>query len=645
MCGIAGIIGARNLSKQLIDAVSESIAHRGPDGRGEWIEDDVCLIHRRLSVQDIEGGSQPMISSDGRHIVVYNGEIYNFPALKLELEGEGAVFRTHCDTEVLLHLYARYGGSMTSKLRGMFAFAIWDRSTRDLFLARDHIGQKPLFFFHRKNTIIFASEIKAILATGLVDRELNLETLWHHTGLRFCPSDTTLFKGIRKLRPGHRLRYSHNSGKLAGERYWNLEYRSKTSESLSDSIERGYELLGRVVKEHLISDVPVGCFLSGGVDSSLVSALAQQSRNDRLKTFSIGSTDSDFSELPFAKEASDLLGTEHHEFRVESDLMKLLPDIVWHLEEPGDPHAVGLYQLSGLTSEYLKVTLGGDGGDEVFGGYSRYTQSKVLDYYKRFPAWLRQSLMAPVIGMLPESFGYYSIATKARWVHEMSFLHGAARHYHAMTFFRFPDSMRSRLFAGDIHGQVENKDTLGFISEFFDSDAVDTPIDRMLYAEQMTRMPEHYLLIGDRMSMAHGLESRVPLVDRDVLEYSAALPPAFKIQSGKLKYILREIASRHYSQEFLYRTKQGFGFPMARWFRGELRDFVKTVMYQSELIKAGIFDASVVQNMFNEHLSGRIDHNFRIWMVLNIEVWYRIFILGHQRESVRDWIAQSLETG
>jgi len=643
MCGFAGIIGKRDLSDRLIDAVSESIAHRGPDGRGEWVENDVCLIHRRLSVQDIEGGSQPMISGDGRHIVIYNGEIYNFPVLKSELESEGVVFRTHCDTEVLLHLYAKYGAGMTSRLRGMFAFAIWDRSAQELLLARDHIGQKPLFFYHRNNTIIFASEIKGILATGLVERELNLETLWHHTSLRFCPSDTTLFKGIQKLRPGHTLRYSHNSGAVASERYWNLDYRSKTSATLDDSVERGYELISRVVEEHLISDVPVGSFLSGGVDSSLVSALAQQSRDESLKTFSIGSTDSDFSELPYAKEAANLLGTDHYEFRVKSNLMKLLPDIVWHLEEPGDPHAVGLYQLSRLTREHLKVSLGGDGGDEVFGGYSRYTQSKLVNNYTRFPVWLRQKLFAPMINMLPESFGYYSIATKARWAHEMSFLKGAARHFHAMTFFRFPDSMRYQLFQQDMQNNIENKDTLRFIAEFYDSEVVEEPVDRMLYAEQMSRMPEHYLLIADRMSMAHGLESRVPLVDRDILEYSAALPPEYKIRSGKLKFILREIASKHYSQEFLYRTKQGFGFPMARWFRGELRQFVETVMRQSELVKAGIFDGAVVQRMFNEHLSGQIDHNFRIWMVLNIEVWYRMFMLGHQKEAVRDWISQSLE--
>lgn len=453
----------------------------------------------------------------------------------------------------------------------------------------------------------------------------------------------TLFKGIQKIRPGHFLHYSHKSGSVVSERYWNLDYKAKTDATLNDSVEQGYELIGRVVHEHLISDVPVGSFLSGGVDSSIIAALAQRSTEEKLKTFSIGSTDSDFSELPFAKKAADLLGTDHYEFRVKSNLMKLLPDIVWHLEEPGDPHAVGLYQLSALTREHLKVSLGGDGGDEVFGGYSRYSQSKLVNYYTRLPARLRQNLFAPMINMLPDSFGYFSIATKARWAHEMSFLQGAARHYHAMIFFRFPDSMRSQLFQRDTQKRIENKDTLSFIAEFYDSEVAEDPIDRMLYAEQMSRMPEHYLLIADRMSMAHGLELRVPLVDRDILEYSAALPSEFKIQRGKLKFILREIASKHYSQEFLYRTKQGFGFPMARWFRGELREFVETVMRQSELVKAGIFDGAVVQQMFNEHLSGRVDHNFRIWMVLNIEVWFRIFILGHQKEAVREWINLSLK--
>lgn len=642
MCGIAGIVGRVEFSKNMIDQVSESIAHRGPDGRGEWVEGGICLIHRRLSVQDIAGGVQPMQSRDGRYIVVFNGEIYNFPLLKSDLAKAGVSFSTNCDTEVLLHLYERYGRDMVCHLRGMFAFAIWDRPSRTLFMARDHIGQKPLFYHHNGGTFIFGSEIKALFATGLVPVEPNLESLWHHTSLRFCPGEMTLFQGIQKVMPGHTLEYNTESGQLKTDRYWQLDYTKKTSLSLPEAIEQGYDLIQRVVREHLISDVPVGSFLSGGVDSSLVAALAQQSTLGQLKTFCIGSGDSDFSELPYAREASDLLRSEHHEFHVESNLMKLLPDLVWHLEEPGDPHAVGLYQLSQLTRQYLKVALGGDGGDEVFGGYTRYTQSPIVTAYSGIPAWLRDRVCAPLIGMLPESFGYYSVATKARWVHEMSSRSGAAQHYHAMSFFRFPEDLRDRLFSTELRARLGKTRTLQFVAEHYDSDAAEERVDRMLYAEQMTRMPEHYLLIADRMSMAHGLESRVPLVDRDVLEFSATLPPTYKIQKGKLKYILREIAGKHYSREYLYRTKQGFGFPMARWFRGELRAFISQTMEQSEVVKAGIFDGEFVNRIISEHGSGRVDHNFRIWMILNIEVWYRMFILGHGKEVVRNWIDEAL---
>lgn len=642
MCGIAGVIDVAGVERAHLEAMGQALAHRGPDEAGVWLDPGIGFAHRRLSIQDLADGHQPMVSDDERLVVVYNGEIYNFPALRKELEAGGARFRTNCDTEVILHLYRRDGADCVHNLRGMFAFAIWDKDKRRLFAARDHIGQKPFFFLHDRGRFGFASEIKALLTVESAGLQPDIGTMWHHASIRCCPGAETLFAGIRKLPPAHRLQYSPDSGILEIDRYWRLQYEPKAPGSFDEAVNSSYALLDDVVSEHLLSDVPIGTFLSGGVDSSIVTALAQKNADYPVHSFAIGVGDRDFSELPFAAEAAELAGTRHHEFRVDANLMLVLPDIIWHLEEPGDPHAVGLYRLSKLTREYVKVVMGGDGGDEVFGGYTRYSQSGLATTYSRIPAAVRRSILGPLLSLIPESYSYYSLATKARWVHERSFLEGARRHYHAMTFFRFTDADRTSLFTESAKSAIDDPDTCRFVEEAFDSDSAEQAIDRMLFAEQMTRLPEHYLMISDRMSMAHGLESRVPLVDKRILEYSAALPPSYKIAGSELKRLLKCAAARHFSHAFLNREKRGFGFPMARWFRDELQPLVNHAIATSSLIEAGIFDHGYLSRIVSEHVRGRIDHNFRIWMFLNFEVWYRLFFVGQSRGDVRDWIAVAL---
>ena len=642
MCGIAGIISTNPEDHAHHDLMSAAIAHRGPDSDGMWQDDGVTLVHRRLSVIDVEHGQQPMLSEDGKLIVIFNGEIYNYPQLRSRLEADGTVFRTHCDTEVLLHLYRKHGSDMVKHLRGMFAFAIWNRDRQVLTLARDHLGQKPLFYWSNGSTFVFASEMKAIFASGLVTPEVSLEGLWHHTGLKFCPGDGTLFNRIRKVKPAHTLVVKPASQEISDDRFWQLDYRQKKSLSFNSAVDELYDLLDDTVHQHLLSDVQLGCFLSGGVDSSTVTAFASRHTEEPLRTFSIGVEDGDFSELPFARRAAEILDTHHTEFKVSADLMLLLPDIIWHMEEPGDPHAVGLFLLSRLARRHVKVAIGGDGGDECFGGYTRFSCSPLLSAYNAIPQVVRQHIISPMFRHIPESFSYYSLASKARWAHELSMLTGADRHYHAMSFFRFPEQQRRQLFAEVAQSGISDSDTVRWIAEHFNSPLINDEVDRRLYAEQMTRMPEHYLLIADRMSMAHGLELRAPLVDYRLSEFSASLPCSYKIRSNQLKIILRSVAKRFFPTELIDRRKLGFGFPIARWFKGPLAGFIKNVMDDSRILDTGWFHRDYVDALLHEHQTGRIDHNFRIWNILNLEVWYRLFICGDSRETVHAWLGENL---
>ncbi|MEQ8770957.1 MAG: asparagine synthase (glutamine-hydrolyzing) [Phycisphaerales bacterium] len=648
MCGIAGFITASPLDERTLEDVGASIAHRGPDDSGIWRTEagdaHVALVHRRLSIIGLDDGHQPMTSADGRLTIVYNGELYNFPELRTNLEAAGVTFRTRCDTEALLHLYERHGPGMVHHLRGMFAFAIWDDREQTLFCARDHLGQKPFFFVYDEaaGTFAFASEIKALLASGLVDAEVDTDTLWHHTGLRLCPNDSTLFAGIRKLGPAQRATYDARARALRVDRYWTLDHRDKADWSFEESLDRLETVLDDSVRAHLLADVPTGSFLSGGIDSSTVAALAVRHAGKGWPTFSIGVGDPDYSELPAARLASEIIGSAHHEERVDPDLFLMLPDLVWHMEEPGDPHAVGIWLLSQSARRHVKVALGGDGGDEAFAGYTRYHDPAVLTAYALIPAFLRATLFRPLIGLIPQGFSYYTLASKARWAHDMSMVSGAARQTLAMTYFRFPEAERERLFEPAALAGVRDRDSSRLIAPWFDADSCVTDLDRKTYAEQMTRMPEHYLVVADRMSMAHSLEVRAPIVDREVMSFAACLPDECRVAHGSTKRVLRELCRRFYPAEFVDRKKYGFAFPMARWFAGELGPFVERVIADGGVFDAGLIRRSRAEELLAEHQAKKADHNFRLWYLINLEVWHQLFVRGCAREDVRAWLAERL---
>lgn len=641
MCGLAGVVSQRPESLRALPAMVAALRHRGPDAEAVERFDVAALGHQRLSILDLDGGRQPMFSADRRLCVVFNGEIYNFPALRRALEARGRRFLTRSDTEVILHLYEEYGVECVRHLDGMFAFGLWDAPRRRLLLARDHMGQKPLFFCDAPGGIAFASEVKALVAGGFADPEPDLDALYHYISLRFLPDRLTLCRGIRKLPAAHRLVYQ--DGQTTVEPYWSFSCRDKlrgTEAELTDLLDRS---LRETVRAHLLSDVPVGTFLSGGIDSSLITALTAQASAGPVPTFSIGVREQGFDELPYARQVARQYQTDHHEEIAAADLVELLPRMVWHLDEPADPFGVGVYLVSRLAARHVKVVLSGDGGDELFAGYDRFAGNRIAELYGLIPAAMRRTVLRRLIDRVPETFAYKSVAQKLRWLNEMSLLDHGDRYAESMSFLRFTEDAKARLFTAGARRALGARDSREQILRHFGSENADELIDRMLYTDLMTRMPDHLLSIVDRMAMAHGLEVRPPLLEHRMVELAARFPVRLKLKGTRLKYVLRRVAARHIPATLVTRPKQGFGFPIARWLRSELRPFLDEAVRSSRFVERGVFDGDYMRALAEEHLAGRRDHNFRLWILINLEVWHRVFVERESPEAVTEWIRRWTE--
>lgn len=634
MCGITGIISPKR--RESIIPMTEILSHRGPDEDGYYHDDVISIGQRRLSIIDLESGTQPISNEDETLQLVCNGEIYNSPKLRIQLIKAGHRFKTATDVEVILHLYEDHGKDCVKHIRGMFAFAIWDEEKKTLFLARDHMGQKPLFFYHHNGAFAFASEVKAILASGLIQPEIDLDGLWHYVSLRFIPDRYSLFKGIQKLPAASSLIYKN--GEIGIERYWNLNFKNKLPSNEDEIVDGLNALLLETVKGHLLSDVRVGAFLSGGIDSSTIAAMMSTINGERIPTFSIGVKEQGFNELPYAKMVVNKYNLEAHERIVEANLINLIPSMIYHLDEPSDPFGVGVYLVAQVASEKVKVVLGGDGGDENFAGYDRFAGNRLVDYYCLLPEWFRKTVMKKIIDRIPESFAYKSLAQKAGWVNEMSLFSGGLRYAQSMSFLRFTQQNKQKLFTESAKNQIEDYDSLAKILRYFDSENVDHLVDRMLYTDLMTRMPDHLLTIVDRMSMAHSLESRSPLIDYKVVEYAASIPGDLKLKGRNLKYILKKVAARYLPRELIYREKQGFGFPLGIWMRSDLKNFINRLFNESRFVELGIFDRTYIMSLFEEHMSGTTDHNFRLWILMNLEIWYRLYFENESVESIKKFI-------
>ena len=630
MCGICGIYSSSGVQPGELNNMLKSIAHRGPDDEGFYSQGPIGLGNRRLSIIDIPGGGQPLSNEDKTIWIVYNGEIYNYKHLQQHLESKGHVFRSRSDTEVIIHLYEEYGPNCVEKLNGMFAFGLWDQRHQRLVLARDRIGQKPLYYSQDGSRFLFGSEIKAILAVSQNQRMIDYESLHHYLSLRFIPPPKTFFLNIYKLPPAHILIFQDN--KIQIRQYWQLSFNNKFEVNETDLLEGLRYKLIEAIDSHMVSDVPVGAFLSGGLDSSMIVAMLTKDLDTRLQTFAIGVAETDFNELPFAKMVANSCQTDHHEECVAPDLIQLLPKMIWHLDEPSDPIAACMFHSARLASKYVKVVLGGDGGDELFAGFDRYRGSGYIQAYRIIPEILRLKVLGPVLNNLPDSFTYKSLTQKMRWVHQLSMMPNPGKEYaEATSFFRFSHANKKELFSTDLWNQVSDIDAADVIVDYYNDDKASEAVDRMLYADFMTRLPEHSLMLTDRMTMAHGLEARSPFLDHELVEYMAAFPSNLKIRDGETKYIFRKLAEGYLPRPIVQRQKQGFMFPVAYWFRNELHAFVQEVLLNSHFVKQGIFQKSYVQTLLEEHKNQKSDHHVRLWMLLNLEIWHQTFI--EQKDS------------
>jgi asparagine synthase (glutamine-hydrolysing) len=636
MCGIAGVFHPP--AGDTIERMTEALVHRGPDEHGYFRGAEMHLGQRRLSIIDLTSGKQPITNEEGTLQLICNGEIYNSPFLRRELEAAGHRFRTTTDVETILHLYEEYGTGCVSRLQGMFAFALWDEKHKRLLLARDHMGQKPLFFYHRDGLFAFASEVKALLAGGVVPPRIDLDGLWHYISLRFIPDRYSLFREIQKLPAASFLVFEND--RFTIEKYWELRFTPKHPGSEKEIEDGLHDLLLETVRSHLLSDVRVGAFLSGGIDSGTVCAMMAKLSPAPVPVFSIGVEEQSFNELPYARLVAHRHGLEAHERIVKADVVKLLPEMVYHMDEPSDPFALGVYLVAGVAREFVKVVLGGDGGDESFAGYDRFAGNRLVDLYCVLPHWFRRTVMKKLVACIPESYSYKSLAQKAAWMNEMSFYRQGERYAHSMSFLRFTQGAKEELFTADCKRKVQDPDSIEKILVHFNAANAKDLVDKMLYTDLMTRMPDHLLPIVDRMGMAHSLESRSPLVDYKLVEYAAAIPAELKLKGKNLKYILKKVAARYLPPELIERKKQGFGFPIGIWMRTQLQPLLVNLFRQSRLVELGIFDPVYMQRLLDEHLSGKANHDFRLWILLNLEVWHRLYFEGKSVASMQEFIAR-----
>jgi asparagine synthase (glutamine-hydrolysing) len=634
MCGIAGIVNSDPARDVAMRRMLDALAHRGPDGEGIYHDELATLGHRRLSIIDLAGGQQPLRNADRSILLVCNGEIYNYRELRRELERDGYQFLTHSDCEVIIALYERQGDRLLSRLRGMFAFVLWDTKRRRLLAARDHLGQKPLYYSRDERGFACASEIKALLAFGGRPPRMNLAALDQYLALRLIDAPLSMFEGIHKLPPGHSL-VLEAGGAPRIERYWHLEQEPKLSgseEQLCDELEARVE---EALRLHLVSDVPVGAFLSGGMDSSLlVAMLARKLGVRKLPTFTMGLDYQRFDEAPAARAVAQMFGTEHHEERVTPEITALLPDLVAALDEPSDPLSLCTWLLARFTRRHVKVVIGGDGGDELFGGYDRYYGNLYASHYGRVPEALRRRVLAPAVALIPESGWYKSVGHQLRWLHHLSFHSGGARYAASLSYFYFDRERRAELFAPQVADEWRQLDAEAAIRTPYETSG-GAALDKMLFADSMVRLPNHPVMITDRICMAHGLEARSPFMDHELASFAARLAPALKVRGGTLRYIQRKLAARYLPPQILNRPKQGFSSALPYLLQREYAQLYTSCLRDSRLAHDGILDGGVMTRLIDEHLAKRADHGNRLWLLINAEVWYRMKILGQSKEDMR----------
>jgi asparagine synthase (glutamine-hydrolysing) len=619
MCGIAGFVQNGGLrpdeSRGLVRQMCDAIRHRGPDDDGVWVSEEAALGMRRLSIIDLATGHQPIHNEDRTVWTVFNGEIYNFRELRQTLEALGHRFYTRTDTEVIVHAYEQWGAGAISRLRGMFGIAVWDATARRLLLARDRVGIKPLHYAEHAGRLYFGSEIKSILCAPDIARRVDVNALNHYLSFLYTPRDRSIFEGIHKLPPGHLL--SWQDGHVRVEPYWQLPAEETFAGSEAEAEECLHARLDDAVKGHLVADVPVGAFLSGGIDSSLVVALASR-HSSGLKTFSIGFEESAFNELPYARTMARHCGTDHHEFIVKPDGAAIVDDLIRHFDEPfADASAIPTWYVSQMARRHVTVVLSGDGGDELFGGYERYVPSARVAAVDRYlPPAIRRAA-GLVGGGLP-----YGTRGKNFLQHIGRSDHG--RYLDEISFFTAEE--KAGLLSSSVREQLDAATPEAAIDRHFARYRGLPWPSQMMRFDAETYLPEDVLTKVDRMSMAHSIESRVPLLDNEVIDVAMSFPSDLKIANGRQKHVLKRVAERLLPAEVIARPKQGFAVPLGLWFRGALRELFGDTLLSTASLQRGYFERRFVERLVGEHLSGKRDHTYRLWQLLVFERWHRIYM-------------------
>jgi len=643
MCGIYGIIGlgasSVRRSQDVLQRMGDAMIHRGPDDAGAYADGELLLGMRRLSIIDVAGGHQPIASEDGQVVAVCNGEIYNFRELRAELEASGHRFATHSDSETAVHAYEEYGDAFLGKLDGMFGVALWDRRRRRLVVARDAIGIKPIYYRLDAHELMFASEAKSILAVPGVAARLDGNALAQYLSVGYVCAPNSIFQGINKLEPGTALIVE--DGKVRKHRYYRLPAAIDRTRTEVQWIEEVRAALERSVRDQMVADVPIGAFLSGGIDSSAVVAFMARHSSQPVKTYSIGfhgSTGAQlYNELPFARQVAEQFGTDHHEIVVQPDVATLLPQLLWHMDEPiADAAFITTYLVSKFARQDVTVILSGVGGDELFGGYKRYLDEHYRSLYHRVPGLLRSGVIAPLARLLPSD-------RHSRLLNKMRL----AKAFVAADSLPFQERYRAymQVFDADERQAMLKASPDAFddcILRGFAEAQTDDPLRRLMDVDFATQLPDDLLLLTDKMSMAVSLECRVPLLDQRLVALAAQMPGSLKMRGGELKHVMKQALGGVLPDSILYREKRGFGAPMGAWLRAELAPMLNDLLSRASIERRGLLDPDAVQAIIREHEQQRADRTDHLLGLINLEIWCRMYLDGESASGVADSLREAL---
>ena len=625
MCGIVGIVrnDKSDVDQTLLARMCAAIKHRGPDDDGFYFNGAVGLGMRRLAIIDLKSGQQPIHNQDRTAWIVFNGEIYNYRELRDQLEKLGHSFYTNSDTEAIVHAYDQFGADCPKHLRGMFAFAIWDERSQELFIARDRVGKKPLLYAQVNGQFVFGSEFSALLQHPDIPKDVDFEALNHYLSFMCVPAPLTAYQAIRKLEPGHSLRY--RKGDIKIERYWQPDFSKKLDISEQEAGERTIEILREAVKVRLMSEVPLGAFLSGGIDSSAVVALMAEESDTPVKTFSIGFEEQDFSELHHARRVAEHVGADHQEFIVRPDALEVLPILVEHYGEPyADSSAIPTYYVARETRKHVTVALNGDGGDESFAGYERYAAMRLAERYHRIPAVLRESVVRQAIELMPSSETKRSRIRDVKRFIQSASLPKVERYLRWVSV--FDTQAKQDLYTENFTRQTQGDSAAALLDPWFARANGSGIVDAALLTDIMTYLPNDLLVKVDIATMANSLEARSPFLDHHVIEFAASLPEKYKMRGLTSKYLLKRILRKLLPAENLGRRKMGFGVPIGHWFRGQLQPFLRETLLAETSLNRGLFRPEAVKRLVELHTRGERDYSHQLWTLLMLELWFQRFI-------------------